>query len=300
MRLLAAVAFLATYAAGQQGDTIRAIRLKLSAGDLPSAESVLEVHRAAKGEDPEYLMGLAWLARGGVLTGDLKAASRYAAQAAAIAQRSLTTPAGFEKAPEATYALGAAIEVAAQCRLASSGREEALRYLEQQAKLYAEAPVAFRSRLARCSNLIGLEGTPAPGIGAGEGAGEPRLSGELLGKPVVLFCWAEWCGDCKAQSAALRAVVDRYGPLGVQFLALTRFYSPDHDAERNKVEQVWRDAYPGLEAVPIVFNEAAMLRYGVSSTPTFVLVDRKGIVRLYSPTRMTVDRLSAAIDTLLR
>jgi len=42
-----------------------------------------------------------------------------------------------------------------------------------------------------------------------------------------------------------------------------------------------------------------MLRYGVSSTPTLVLIDRDGIVRMYRPTRMTEAELSRRIEVLL-
>jgi hypothetical protein len=48
---------------------VRMIRLKISAGDLPSAESILEYHRAEKGEDGDYLLGLAWVARGAARSG---------------------------------------------------------------------------------------------------------------------------------------------------------------------------------------------------------------------------------------
>jgi len=44
-------------------DDVRMIRYKISAGDLPSAESILEFHRAEKGEDGDYLVGLAWATR---------------------------------------------------------------------------------------------------------------------------------------------------------------------------------------------------------------------------------------------
>ncbi len=43
-----------------------------------------------------------------------------------------------------------------------------------------------------------------------------------------------------------------------------------------------------------------MLRYGVSATPTFVFIDRKGVVRSYLPYRLTAERLSREIDALLR
>src|SRR5262245_18567920 len=64
---------------------LRFLRFKISAGDLPSAESILEVHKAAKGEDAEYVLGLAWLARGAVLLEDWPAASRYANEARTMA-----------------------------------------------------------------------------------------------------------------------------------------------------------------------------------------------------------------------
>ncbi len=54
------------------------------------------------------------------------------------------------------------------------------------------------------------------------------------------------------------------------------------------------------DSVRVPIGDEAMLRYGVSATPTFVFVDRKGVVTGYSPTRMTEARLSAAIDDLLR
>ena len=64
---------------------VRMIRLKLSAGDLPSAESILQVHLVEKGQDGDYTMGVAWLARGAALLRDWKAASAYAKEARQLA-----------------------------------------------------------------------------------------------------------------------------------------------------------------------------------------------------------------------
>ncbi len=43
----------------------------------------------------------------------------------------------------------------------------------------------------------------------------------------------------------------------------------------------------------------AMVRYGVSATPTFVLVDRKGVVHFYTPTRLSEAELSRRIEAVL-
>lgn len=42
-----------------------------------------------------------------------------------------------------------------------------------------------------------------------------------------------------------------------------------------------------------------MVRYGGSSTPTFVFIDRKGIVRRYTPTRLTEEELDRTVRELL-
>jgi hypothetical protein len=42
-----------------------------------------------------------------------------------------------------------------------------------------------------------------------------------------------------------------------------------------------------------------MVRWGASATPTFALLDRRGIVRLYTPTRLSEAELSRRIDELL-
>ncbi len=65
------------------------------------------------------------------------------------------------------------------------------------------------------------------------------------------------------------------------------------------VEKVWAESYAGLAEVPITIDEATMVRYGVAATPTFALIDRKGIVRFYSPTRLSEAELSRRIEAVL-
>jgi thiol-disulfide isomerase/thioredoxin len=282
-------------------DDVRMIRYKISAGDLPSAESILEYHRTEKGEDGDYLLGLAWVARGAVLMGDWKAAASYAAAAREAAEAKLKTPADYDANREAVYALGTSIEVQAQALVAAGKNAEAIRYLEESSRSQEKAPYNLRARIWKRRNQIELEGKPAPAIQAEDhvGAEVPSLE-SLRGKPVVLFFWWEACGDCKMQAAAFRRTVEKYAPKGVAFLAPTRFYSTDRNEEKQKIEKSWREVYALPDSVAAPISDAAMLRYGVSATPTFVFVNRKGVVVRYSPTRMTENRLSSAIEDLLR
>lgn len=284
-----------------QMDDLRFIRMKISAGDLPSAESILEVHRSEKGEDGEYVLGVAWLARGAGLMGDWTAASRYAKAARELAVARLGTPPVWESKREAQYALGTAIEVEAQALVAAGKKAEAIRLLEDSSRSLGKAPYNLRARIQKRRNQIELVGQQAPGFRAEDRVG-PEFAGldALRGRPVVLYFWWEACGDCRMQAAAFGRIVRKYAAKGVAFVAPTRFYESNRPEERAKIEKVWTDLYGLADSVAVPIGDEAMLLYGVSATPTFAFVDRTGVVRQYLPFRMTEERLSSAIDELLR
>jgi thiol-disulfide isomerase/thioredoxin len=282
-------------------DNLRFLRMKISAGDLPSAESVLEVHRAEKGEDGEYVLGLAWLARGAVLVGDWPAAARYAKAARSLAAGRLGTPPDWEHNSEAQYALGTAIEVEAQTLVHAGKKSEAVALLERSSKELETAPYNLRARLWKRRNQIDLVGQKAPTIRAEEGVGPAFESLDALrGKPVVVYLWWEACGDCKMQAAAFRRTVEKYAPKGVAFVAPTRYYDEDRSAEKGRIEKSWKETYGLGDTVAAPISNEAMLRYGASATPTFVFVDSRGVVRQYLPYRMTEERLAAEIEALLK
>jgi thiol-disulfide isomerase/thioredoxin len=277
------------------------IRYKISAGDLPSAESILEYHKAEKGEDADYLMGLAWVARGAALTGDWKAASRWSETARETAESRLKTAADYETNREAVYLLGTAIEVRAQAFVAAGKKDDAVRFLEDRSRAQEKAPFNLRARIWKRRNMIELEGKPAPPIKAEDHVGaEPASLESLRGKPVVLFFWWEACGDCKMQAKFFRDVAEKYAGKGVAFVAPTRYYTADRAEEKKKIEKAWKETYALPDSVSAPISDAAMLRYGVSATPTFVFLDRKGTVVRYLPTRVSEERLSEMIDEILR
>ena len=71
------------------------------------------------------------------------------------------------------------------------------------------------------------------------------------------------------------------------------------EEEKAHVRKVFAEAYPGLEGVSVPVDTETMVRYGASATPTYTLVDRKGRVRFYSPTRVSEAELTSRIEALL-
>ena len=128
----------------------------------------------------------------------------------------------------------------------------------------------------------------------------------LKGSVVLLFFWAHWCPDCKAQGPIIERLLGKYRSDGLRVVAPTQRFGyivagqkAPADAELRHIVQV-RDQYYAFlrdEAVPV--SDVNHKRYGVSSTPTLALVDRQGVVRLYRPGRMAEQDLEAAIRKLL-
>ncbi len=70
------------------------------------------------------------------------------------------------------------------------------------------------------------------------------------------------------------------------------------DEEPRYIHQVLDTHYGFLKGQPVPISATNHQRYGVSTTPTLVLVDREGIVRLYHPGRMTEEELEPIIRRL--
>jgi cytochrome c biogenesis protein CcmG/thiol:disulfide interchange protein DsbE len=278
---------------------ISVIRNKLSANDLRSAESAAEVYRETQGDDGSYLLGLSWLARGALLTGEPDRATLYVADVRKRCDARMARGVRPDQDDSLEIALGAVIEVEAQLRARQKGKADALRFLTGEARRYP-APVTLAARIHKRMNMLELEGKPAPAWVAEDHAGEtPKTLAELRGRPVLVYLWEKSCGDCRAQGPTLCRVAAKYPDLAV--VPITRFASgADHAHDKAKMDSVWTAEYGSLGKTAIVIGDAPAVAYGGSSTPTIVLIDRKGIVRRYTPTRLTERDLTSAIELALR
>ena len=297
--LAAMVASLPSVGAAQT--LVRDVRAAIGKSDLTAADALVAAFRAQSGTTPEALAALSWLGRGALAAGDRVRADRYAKDTERLTLEALKTRT-LAAEPNLATALGASLEV--QSRVMSDGgqRASAVKFLQDQIAKYRNTPI--HARLTKNLNLVSLEGQPAPKLTAREFLGAPMPV--MLGHPTVLFFWAHWCPDCKAEAPILGEIERDYRDAGLLVVGPTRHYGyvaggaeAPPAQELAYIEQVRQQYYSALPKMAVPVSDEDALDYGMDATPTIVLVDRAGIVRMFHPGQMTRAELEPKIRELL-
>jgi len=278
----------------------------LNAANFAAAEKDLKLYRTAKGATPEYIEALSWVGRARLATRNFSAAQQNTAEVRKLCTVELTRR-KLDAEPHLPTALGAAIEVDAQALAAQNRRDEAVLLLRDELQRWQGTSISMR--IQKNINLLSLEGKPAPVLDISQwiGSRKPLPLAAHRGHPVLLFLWAHWCPDCKNEAAVIQKLMAAYGPLGLVVVAPTQHYgyvAGGADAppavETKYIGEVFAKYYAGLGSVEIPLSEDNFRRFGVSTTPTMVLIDGNGIVRLYNPGAASYETLSTRIESMLR
>ncbi len=253
----------------------------------------------------EALEERSWLARSELLSGNFNTALKDAQETQKLCEQALAGK-RLDDDPHLTVALGAAFEVEAQSLDRLHQKAEAVQVLENALKTWGRTSIA--ARLRKNLNLLTLEGKPLPLLRASEwvGARRPLTREALRGKVVLIFFWAHWCADCKAEAPVLEHLMPKLEPRGLIIIAPTQRYGytalneKAPVAEENEfIDKVFLRFYARIPAISVPLDSGNFERFGVSTTPTLVLADKQGIVRLYHPGYLDEDELRAAADRLL-
>jgi thiol-disulfide isomerase/thioredoxin len=275
------------------------------AEEVDGAKALLESRRA-DGEQPtpEWLAAVSWMARGASFAERWDLAERYASEAyqgslALLKDRTLDAERFLPTA------LGAGIEVLGRTYDAQGDRPRAVNFLSTARQEFAGTSIEIR--IQKNFLLLSSEGKPFPVLEVDHYLGSPPPTpDDLRGKVVLFFFWAHWCPDCKRQEPVLSELYEEYHDRGLVIVGPTQYWGYTSRGQNATPEEELAYLYgdyndqfpiPPWMGVPISTNN--FLNFGVSTTPTLVLVDRDGIVQRYNPGDLSHEELVALIEPLL-
>ena len=275
------------------------------AEEVDAAQALIELQRPHHDQSSlEWLLAASWLGRGASFAERWQVAEQYAREAhdgsvALLDERELDADS------QLPLALGAGIEVLGQAQDARGDRAGAVDYLAAQRERYRGTSI--ETRIQKNALLLGLEGQPFPMLDVEHYLGESLPSSDsLTGKVVVVFFWAHWCPDCHRQLPILEQLHETYGDRGLVIVGPTQLYGyvargldATPEEELKFLRGAYQERYPIPSWMSVPVSQQNFLDYGVSTTPTLVIIDRDGVVRLYNPGDLPYDELSAHVERLL-
>ena len=290
--------------APQPAGLIAVVRAAVARGDFARAEALIAADRKQHGVTPELAEAVSWLGRGALASKALDKADAYAAEARKYAL-SLLHGRTLDAERHLPIALGASIEVQAQVLTAKGERGEAVSFLQRELETWHDTSI--RTRIQKNIHLLSLAGKPAPPLDVNQWLGpKPPPAGTWKGHPVLLFFWAHWCGDCKAEAGELAKVAAEYAPKGLILIGPTQRYGyaaagqeATPEQELRYIDQVRTRYYSELRNMPVPVSEENFRSYGASTTPTLVLIDQKGIVRLFHPGALPYAEIAKQVELVL-
>jgi thiol-disulfide isomerase/thioredoxin len=296
-KLLILIALVTSARAG----VVEEVRTALAQNSFSAAEAQLNSYRARNGVTPEYVEAYSWMGRAALSARDYDQAAAYAKQTSALAQDQLKQR-PLDAEPHLPLALGAAIEVESQTLVARGQRAQAIAVL--QSALHTYSGTSIRARLQKNLNLLSFEGKPAPALRGEKFLGsKPPALAQLKGSPVLLFFWAHWCVDCKAEAPIITRLRSEFASKGLTVLGPTRLYGYTAQVENAApsdelayIDAVRHRFYAGLLDMPVPISTYNFDVYGASTTPTLVLLDRAGKVAMYHPGALPYEQLRAEIE----
>tara|TARA_R110000868_G_scaffold367740_3_gene630702 strand:- start:29 stop:1060 length:1032 start_codon:yes stop_codon:yes gene_type:complete len=105
---------------------------------------------------------------------------------------------------------------------------------------------------------------------------------DLAGKYVYVDVWATWCGPCKAEIPALKALDKAYQGKNIQFVSISIDDDRSHGGSWEKAKADWKamvadEELGGMQLfAPNGWQSQFVLDYKINGIPRFLLIDPNG------------------------
>jgi len=301
MRLCRFLIFVGLVAPAWAG-VVQDVRIALAQNKFSAAEQCLKSYAAGNAVNGEYVEAYSWMARAALDSGNYSQAAAYAKQTETLAAEQLKHR-QLDAEAHLPVGLGAAIEVQSQTLVAQGHRTQAVAVLQAALRTYGNTSI--RQRLQKNLNLLSFVGRPAPALRSDQFLGA-KLPTQLKGSPTLLFFWAHWCGDCKAEAPIITQLRSEFAAKGLAVIGPTRLYGYTAQVENASssdelayIDAVRKRFYSGLLDMPVPISKYNFDVYGASTTPTLVLLDRAGKVAWYHPGAVPYEQLKGEIEKVV-
>lgn len=128
--------------------------------------------------------------------------------------------------------------------------------------------------LAATAGAVGV-GDPMPEFELKTLDGKTIRSEDVKGhSPMVLMFWATWCPYCVREVPKFKELYSEYGPKGMVFLAVNPGIN-DSEAKIENFIKKYKIEFP----VAMDKGAAVTKKFKVRGAPTFIVVDKGGVIR---------------------
>jgi len=138
----------------------------------------------------------------------------------------------------------------------------------------------FAKTLAQPARDAGLEPLPFPTVGepytfsVTTTENKTLRSEDMLGKVVLIDCWATWCGPCMAKMPKLKSLYEKWHPDGFEVIGVNFDYSSETMQKTVDIKKLpWPQVLVPTDSEKRELWEQAS---GITSIPRLFLLDRQG------------------------
>jgi len=143
-----------------------------------------------------------------------------------------------------------------------------------------------------------LVGHPAPNFSLAmlhPDAGKSALSlSNFIGKPVVLNFWASWCAPCKEEAPLIENTWKQVQAQGKDVVILGIDFQ-DSNNDSSSFLQLYSITYPTV----LDADGSVASKYGVTSLPQTIFINRNGTVPSREPRELTAQVLSNNLQLII-